>query len=376
MVVRRPVSILALMLGACVPVPLSVAPGASPASTCPIDGCGGLARDPRNDSNGMLSCGKADARVCDGRSPRACAETALAAWGRAQDGRTLDCLFRMFDEACALRDAPACNFAGRLALEGHGVPRDVKRGLDLLEQSCDGGFAIACAAGAAWLTEPSHATEVEFASETRSRLEVTQACLSGQADDCYELGLSYYFGRESFPLDRARAAQAYERACDLGDTRACNNLGDALAYGEGMARDVVHAAELFRRACRNGEALGCANLGYMVEHGEGIDRDLRAARDLYGDACSTGEVYGCLHSAMLAAVTAGAPSDPVGALAHWKRRCDQARNAESCAFLGILYEDGPDGKARDEAKSHEAMSRACKLGERRACEWLKGHVEE
>jgi TPR repeat protein len=367
---------LGVLLGACTPPPLSVAPIASAPSTCPIDGCVSLARDAPNDAKRTLSCGKADAAACDGRSPRECAEVALAMWARAQDARTLDCLLQMFAEACEKADAPACNFAGRLVLEGHGVPRDAKRGLELLERSCDGGFTIACAVGAAWLAEASHATEIEFASEARARFEVKHACLLGQADDCYELGLSYYVGRESFPQDRVRAAQAYERACNLGDTRACNNLGDALAYGEGMGRDVTRAAELFKKACHSGEALACANLGYMVEHGEGIDRDARRARDLYRDACSTGEVYGCLHSAMLAAVTAGAPSDPARSLAHWQRGCDQGRNAQSCAFVGLLYEDGPDGKARDEAKSTEAMSRACKLGERLACEWLKAHVEE
>jgi hypothetical protein len=36
-----------------------------------------------------------------------------------------------------------------------------------------------------------------------------------------------------------------------------------------------------------------------------------------------------------------------------------------------MYEDGPDGQARDGAKSQEAMKRACDLGSRRACDWLK-----
>ncbi len=293
-----------------------------------------------------------------------------------EDRRTLACVSRMFDEACAGKEPQACKFAGRLALEGHGVPRDVERGLGLLEQACDEGVATACGVGVTWLAEGSHASEIESASETRARLEVKQACLLGQMDDCYELGLSYYFGRESFPTDRARAAQAYERACDLGDTRACNNLGDALTYAEGVPRDIARATALFARACHYGEALACANLGYMVEHGEGIARDVARARGLYRDACETGEVYGCLHSDMLAAVAAGAPSDPAQALEHWRRGCDRLRDARSCAFVGLLYEDGPDGQARDETKSQEAMSQACKLGDHRACEWLKARVEE
>jgi TPR repeat protein len=282
----------------------------------------------------------------------------------------------MFVEACSLDDLRACDFAGRLTLAGHGVTRDVKKGLKLLEQSCDGGLPIACAIGARWLGEGNHAAEVASASEARARFEVKQACLSGQADACYQAGLSYYFGHDSFPSDRTRAVQAYGRACDLGDSRACNNLGDALAYGEGAERDVPRAAALFEKACHLGEALACANIGYLVEHGEGVARDVRRARGLYRDACTTGEVYGCLHSAMLAAVDRGAPRDPLRALAHWRRDCDEGRDALSCAFVGLLYEDGPDGRARDEARSHEAMSRACELGEHLACEWIKGRVEE
>jgi uncharacterized protein len=365
-----------VLLCACAPAPLSTGPGSSLTPACPIEGCAEPTQALPAGAAGLLACHKAGAQPCAGRSPRQCTEAALTAWAGVQDGRPLACLAAMFNDACALDDAPACDFAGRLSLAGHGVPRDARRGIELLEQSCDGGFAIACAVGANWLADASHASEVAFPAETRARFEIKQACLLGQADDCYELGLSYYLGRESFAADRARAANAYGRACDLGDTRACNNLGDALAYGEGVSRDVKRAAELFERACHRGEALACANLGYMVEHGEGVALDVRRARSLYRDACQTGEVYGCLHSAMLAAVDAGAPRDPVGALAHWRRGCDRDRSAQSCAFVGLLYEDGPDGMARDEAKSHTAMSRACELGDRRACEWLKSRAED
>jgi TPR repeat protein len=73
---------------------------------------------------------------------------------------------------------------------------------------------------------------------------------------------------------------------------------------------------------------------------------------------------------MLAAQDAGAPRDRERAFATWRRACD-ARDARACAFVGVMYEDGPDGRARDEAKSQQAMKRACELGNRRACEWTK-----
>jgi TPR repeat protein len=142
-----------------------------------------------------------------------------------------------------------------------------------------------------------------------------------------------------------------------------------------VARDLESAASSFLKACRLGEALGCANLGYMTEHGEGVPRDVARARGLYREACTAGDVYGCLHRDLLAAEDAGAPRDPDRALAHWRHACEDGHVARACAFVGVMYEDGPDGVARDEEKSMQAMSRACDLGETRACEWVKSHPD-
>ena len=75
---------------------------------------------------------------------------------------------------------------------------------------------------------------------------------------------------------------------------------------------------------------------------------------------------------MLAAKDAGVPRDSEGALHYWQRACAQ-RDARACAYVGILYEDGPDGYARDLDKSLEAMEKACGFGDKRACEWTKDH---
>jgi uncharacterized protein len=278
----------------------------------------------------------------------------------------------MLTEACALGDAGACSFAGRMWLDGRGVPRDEKRGIGLLVRACDGGVALACVVGVRWLGEPAHARDEPDAVDLRARLEAEHACLTGEPEACYQVGLLFYFGRNAFPRDRTRAVDAYERGCRLGAAQACNNLGDALAYGDGVPRDVARSASMFDRACRMGEALGCANSGQMFERGEGVARDRARARELYRLACAGGEIYGCLHAEMLAAQDAGVPRDPEGSLGHWRRACDR-RDPRACAYVGILYEDGPDGLARDADKSLEAMQRACELGEPRACAWVKDH---
>lgn len=296
-------------------------------------------------------------------------------WGESHGDGALPCVAAMLADACTLEDARACSFAGRLWLDGHGVARDAERGMMMLLSACDGGFATACAVGARALAD-SDDPDIKSFLKQRVRFDLEQACWAGQPESCYRAGLFFYLGHEAFPLDPTRAAKLYERGCHLGDSRACNNLGDALAYGDGVARDVERAAALFDRACRLGEALGCANLGYMAEHGEGVARDEARARALYRGACTIGDVYGCIHSEMMAAQDAGAPRDPVQALAHWRDGCDRRHDASACAFLGVLYEDGPDGMARDEAKSAQAMSHACELGNGRACDWVKSRGDD
>jgi TPR repeat protein len=365
---------------ACGPEALEWTPLAyPPQTTCPAEGCGRpppAAEAAHDGARGGSMCSNAGGAPCGGAPAHECTERALAAWGELQDApRALDCVAAMFSEACSLDDRSACGFAGRLWLDGRGVERDAARGIAMLFRACDGGLASSCTFAARRLSEAAD-DDIKGAPALRTRADLEGSCWMGQGDACYRAGLLFYFGRDAFPRDRTLAAQAYGRGCDLGDSRACNNLGDALAYGDGIARDVERAASLFDKACHLGEALGCANFGYMAEHGEGIARDAARARALYRDACTTGDAYGCLHWDMMAALDAGAPGEPTRALAHWTHACERGRDARACAFLGVLYEDGPDGMARNEAKSLEAMSRGCALRNERACEWVKSHRED
>jgi TPR repeat protein len=366
-------SAIALLGSACRSAPLVLSPEPPGPSAWPAGGA--PSRALARGGAGAGFCASAGEAPCGGSAAAECTERALSAWSEAQDDRAVACVARMLSEACSLGDPRGCAFAGRLWLDGRGVARDAERGMDMLVRACDGGVGLACLVGARWLGDSANVRDIG-APELRARLELEHACIVGQSDSCYQVGLLFYFGKDAFPRDRAKANEAYARGCDLGDARACNNLGDGLAYGDGAPRDTQRAAATFAKACRLGEALGCANWGYMAERGEGMERDLARARALYRDACATGDIYGCLHADMLAAEDAGAPRDPDRALAHWRRACERDRNARACSFVGLMYEDGPDGFARDETKSLQAMNRACELGDRRACEWVKSRPSD
>ncbi len=220
---------------ACAPATVVVTPAATAHSTCPIGGCA-VPPDAASSSSGPSTslCSIAGDAPCAGASPGECTARALSAWSEATDDRGVACVAQMLADACSLEDARACSFAGRLSLDGRGTPRDVQRGLAMLLRACDGGVAMACDVGVRWLGDASHAAEVPDAQELMARLEAESACLGGHPEACFQSGVLFYYGREAFPRDRASSSRAFSRGCDLGDSRACNNLGDALAYGDGV----------------------------------------------------------------------------------------------------------------------------------------------
>jgi TPR repeat protein len=358
---------------ACARGPTSLAPGPPPPPACPVEGCDPAHAAHLASSRAPDVCPSAGEAPCAGASAHDCASRALAAWADAQDDREVACVARTLADACSLGDAPACTYAGRMWLDGRGVARDADRGIDMLSRACEGGVQAACMVAIRWLADERHALSVHDGAAQRARLEGEVSCLAGSAEDCTTLAQSYYVGREPYPRDLTRSAVVYQHACDLGGALACNNLGDAYEYGESVPRDLARAAALYERACHAGTAIGCANLGHLVEHGEGTARDPARARALYRDACIRGDVYGCLHAQLMAAEDAGAPRDPQRSLEHWRLACD-ARDARACAFVGIIYEDGPDGYARDEVKSMQAMGRACTLGLRAGCDWVQSRA--
>lgn len=357
-----------LPVAACGGGAVVVAPAGTVTTTCPAEGCVASVRstgDPR--VAGALACAELADGTCGATQPGDCTERALDAWADAHDDRQLACVAAMLEQACSLDDARACSFAGRLWLDGRGVPRDVERGLHLLVRACDEGVTMACAVGARWAGEPLNANDTPDATELLARLEAEHTCLLGQGDACFQVGLLFYFGREAYPLDRARAAAAFARGCDAGDARACGALGRSLAFADGVPRSPERAAAALAKACKLGEGLGCSTLGLLSERGDGIARDVVKARALYRDGCIAGDIYGCLHADMLASDVASGSSHRH---ARWTAACSRG-NPAACAFVGMLYEDGGDGVAHDDARSLEWMQRACDLGESRACEWIK-----
>jgi TPR repeat protein len=273
----------------------------------------------------------------------------------------------MLDYACELGELAACAF-GSIHFSRVGTLRDVPRGKAMLGRACDGGVAAACRKLAAAVPEMAATQDATGVSPEQRRYLLSAECIEGRAEACFEVGLDMHRGLAGFPRDPVRAVAAYERGCAAGSEGSCNNLGDALEFGEGTSKDARRAVELYDRACRAGEALACSNLGRQYFNGTVVARDLKRAILEFKAACDGHDEYGCLH--LRQSREPSLPANGPAAVAQWKRLCATS-NARACLYLGLAYIDPVGDIERDEQKAKASFERACKGGDTDACTFMK-----
>ena len=162
--------------------------------------------------------------------------------------------------------------------------------------------------------------------------ECDLACRTSSAIACVKLGNML---AEGPPKDPGRAAPAFERACELGETaqcapaaeaylsvglstpavrllqraclsgevdgpKSCAKAADILWEGKGLMRDAVSAVALAKRACDAKQAQGCVILGYAYAKGEGVPKDRKKAAELISSACGAGDDAACTALAEIA----------------------------------------------------------------------------
>lgn len=196
--------------------------------------------------------------------------------------------------------------------------------------------------------------------------ESLSTCSGGDFEDCIESGRRYQFG--AVPIDLARAAEFYERACDGGHAEGCLSLcilGFMYLDGDWAPQDSAHAAQLFELACNGGDAGACWLLAYMYERGEGVPMDMEVAVQMYERACKGGDAAGCWRIGDLYEEGEGVPMDPARAAELFKQACDGEHFA-GCNDLGRLYSRG-HGVSQNHVYAAELYHRACEGGSATGC---------
>ena len=107
------------------------------------------------------------------------------------------------------------------------------------------------------------------------------------ADASFYLGVMYDFGY-GVNKDMKQAVYWYQRAVELGDVGAMNNLAVCYAAGDGIEKNLEKALELYEKAAEGGGVYGSWNLGRWYEKGKLVKPDLKKALELYDLAAANG----------------------------------------------------------------------------------------
>ena len=182
------------------------------------------------------------------------------------------------------------------------------------------------------------------------------------------LARMYEYGRGGLPKDEVKAAELYERAAELGDELAMCNLAAMYEEGRGgFSKDEAKAAELYERAAAQGCALAQVNLALMYEYGRGgLPKDEAKAVELYERAAAQGDAAAQFNLALMYGEgRGGLPKDEGKAVELYERAAAQG-NVLAMNNLALMYEYGRGGLPKDESKASELYERAVELGNKLA----------
>src|SRR5713226_5802346 len=177
----------------------------------------------------------------------------------------------------------------------------------------------------------------------------------------YQLGRAYAANRQ---LPEAMAV--WRKAADKGSTSAMVELGVAYGTGAGVARDQVQARKLFERAAEAGNPRGVTNLAALSG---GAPSDPVKARALLAKAAETNSAEAQYQLGLMTADGVGGPKDDVAARALFEKAPVQGHPG-ALERMGAFAQSGRGG-AQDSNAAKAYFERAAALGSEDAKAALK-----
>ena len=188
------------------------------------------------------------AKACDLGDGEACTKHGAILLRSSNDTDPVKAV-KVLERGCSLGAPKACRALGGALIAGvPGVAPDDTKAAKVLLKSCEGGDLSGCA-----VLGIAYATGRGVPKDLRRGIELfRQACEQGTneptATGCYYLAVSYATG-EGIAQNHAEAAKYHGIACDRSWGEACAALADQYTAGQGVKPDATKAAELNHRAC-------------------------------------------------------------------------------------------------------------------------------
>lgn len=172
----------------------------------------------------------------------------------------LQSALRFFESGCARDDGASCNAVFHMLSNGEGAPEDDTRAISFGLRSCDLGYWKGCSDLGLPLVRSDNPVAAAKGRELLGR-----ACEGGRALGCGFLGAALRDGLGG-PADAVAGNRYLERACEGGSVAFCSDLAAALVTGAGGVEvDIPRAAALFQKACDGGWQKGCDNAELLAK---------------------------------------------------------------------------------------------------------------
>jgi serine/threonine protein kinase/TPR repeat protein len=206
------------------------------------------------------------------------------------------------------------------------------------------------------------------------------ACMRGDGEACFHLGLMYQEGN-GVAVNDSRAVAYYTKSCEMRHGQSCANLAFIYGYGSGVVEDDSRAATFFSKACDIGNADGCFQLGWLYDagfmnwqFGKGIpdgsvfrvERDYLRSAAFYSKACNAGSAESCYNLAEKYASGYYGPQQDFSRAAEFYDKACYFGYARGCSKLAIRYQYGV-GVGREVWEAKKLYTKACTMGDESAC---------
>ena len=89
------------------------------------------------------------------------------------------------------------------------------------------------------------------------------ACIKGNSDSCFNLGLAYNNGLDQIEQNFIEAVKYYEIGCGLNESNSCLGLAVMNYYGQGVFQNTNKAKQYLQKACNLGNTNACSNINKL-----------------------------------------------------------------------------------------------------------------
>lgn len=257
--------------------------------------------------------------ACEHDEPEGCFQ-----WARTSantPGSIANTLRDRLTWACEGEHRGACALLSMWLRTGVGGPASEPLSLRFAQRACDLGDIRACAEHADMLVAGSRSRE----HETTILAGLQRACDAALPGTCVRLGDLRLRGLVVTRDDNA-AERSYLASCSQTEALGCERLADLHGYRAAQSEDEgaqkvgwLHASEWLQRACQLGQARACVRSGLLAIHG--INGDASGAHAAMLDACSRGAPEGCLYAGRQLALGHGVTADTTRAIALLQQAC-------------------------------------------------------